>query len=327
MSKRLDGLRVLLLHPGFFLLGQGAASGLAALGADVTSWCTRPWTGVPFRAGLRIAPSAFQLAVTAALEQWLYRTRPPAFDLVLAVDGEGLSAKAIHLLRDRNPRARFLLYLADSVRNSPLCLRRAPAFDEVLSFDRADCDARPRWRYRPLFATREYWSQSAVRGDRGVSFVGSFHPERLEVLRKWTANCRTLRIEGEYLLATRGSLDRLRWLRGPRDADIAPLPRPLSAERSCAIYRMFGTVLDIHHPGQSGLTMRTVEALAAGCRLVTTNRRIMDEEFFDPDRISVIDRHDPLPDSAFLRAERHDVAPPLDGRFTVEGWAEEVVGV
>jgi hypothetical protein len=53
----------------------------------------------------------------------------------------------------------------------------------------------------------------------------------------------------------------------------------------------------------------------------------MDEEFFDPDRISVIDRYDPLPDSAFFRAERHDVAPPLDRRFTVEGWAEEVVGV
>ncbi len=280
---------------------------------------------IAFRAGLRVAPSVFEPVITSALERWLSRTRPPEFDLVLAVGVEGLSSKAVDLLRNRNPRARFLIYLADSIRNSPMCLRRCSAFDEVISFDRADCEAQPRWRYRPLFATSEYWSHGTV-GHRGVSFVGSFHPERLKVLRKWVSHCREISLDGEYLLAMRGWIDRLRWLRSSIDTGITPLTRPLSAEHACAIYRFHGTVLDIHHPLQTGLTMRTIEALAAGCRLVTTNRRVVEEAFFDPERIMVIDRFDPRPDPDFLRGQRSSVAPALPERFTVKGWAEEVVG-
>ncbi len=39
-------------------------------------------------------------------------------------------------------------------------------------------------------------------------------------------------------------------------------------------------VIDLSHPLQTGLTMRTFEALASGCHLLTTNTNIRFEDFF-----------------------------------------------
>ena len=326
MPLPLSGLRVLLLHPGFFALGSGAARGLELAGASVASWCTRPSTSPSYRAGLRLAPWLGQAHVTRALAKRFRQSIQGSFDVVIAVGGEGLAPRAVSFLRALNPRARFILYLFDSVANSPRCLPRVAAFDEVVSFDRADCESRPGWRYRPLFATEEYWQRGPV-GCRGVCFVGSYHAERIMVLRRWIAACHDRGIPGEYAVATRGWPDRLRWRPNRLDAGISRLGRPLSANECIAIYRAYGVVFDVHHPRQTGLTMRTLEALACGCRLVTTNPMIMRETFYDPERILVVDRSNPVPCIGFFLQPRASRVTPLDPRFTAAEWGKEVVGI
>ena len=266
-----------------------------------------------------------QRSVTRALKDWLHETSPGTFDLVLAVDGEGLDTEAIGLLRSRFSGARFVLYLVDSVRNSPLCLDRSQAFDEVVSFDRADCVAHPEWRYRPLFAPDEYWQPGPIRS-AGVAFVGSYHPERILVLRRWVARCRALGVLGDYSVLTRGWLDQLRWFPSHLDLDLSRIRRSLSADEACSRYRAFGTVLDIHHHHQTGLTMRTFEALACGCRLVTTNPMVVDEDFYDPEYVHVIDRVHPEPSLPFICRPLSASHPLCSRRYSAKGWALEVVG-
>ena len=41
-----------------------------------------------------------------------------------------------------------------------------------------------------------------------------------------------------------------------------------------SLYKESEVILDINHPGQNGLTMRTFEALGAGKKLITTNTEI-----------------------------------------------------
>lgn len=47
-------------------------------------------------------------------------------------------------------------------------------------------------------------------------------------------------------------------------------------------------VLDIPSEKQSGLTMRTMEALSVGCRLITTNKNIKQEPFYNEESIFII---------------------------------------
>jgi spore maturation protein CgeB len=65
-------------------------------------------------------------------------------------------------------------------------------------------------------------------------------------------------------------------------------------------YKRTVSVLDIELNIQSGLTMRTFEALGAGVKLITTNTKIIDEPFYDKNVAMVIDRINPDIDINFF---------------------------
>ncbi|MFM4774582.1 hypothetical protein ACEUD0_01840 [Aeromonas veronii] len=44
-------------------------------------------------------------------------------------------------------------------------------------------------------------------------------------------------------------------------------------------------VIDINHPSQVGLTIRTFEIIAAGKKLITTNKNVMDYDFYNENNV------------------------------------------
>jgi hypothetical protein len=86
-------------------------------------------------------------------------------------------------------------------------------------------------------------------------------------------------------------------------------------------------VLDVTHPRQRGLTMRTLETLGASKKLVTTNASVADYDFYDSANIAVIDRHSPSIDADFLRSAYSPLAPSIVSRYSLSGWLCEVLGV
>ncbi|MEK5777604.1 lipopolysaccharide biosynthesis protein, partial [Acinetobacter nosocomialis] len=56
------------------------------------------------------------------------------------------------------------------------------------------------------------------------------------------------------------------------------------------LYAKSNIILDISHPGQSGLTMRTFEAIGAGKKLITTNTNIKEYPFYNANNIFIISR-------------------------------------
>lgn len=52
-------------------------------------------------------------------------------------------------------------------------------------------------------------------------------------------------------------------------------------------------LLDLNHKGRQGMTINCITALAHGQKLITTNKRIMDEPFYNPDMIYIMDENNP----------------------------------
>jgi hypothetical protein len=50
-------------------------------------------------------------------------------------------------------------------------------------------------------------------------------------------------------------------------------------------------VIDAEHPVQLGLTMRTIETLGAGRKLLTTNADVVNYDFYHPNNILVVNRN------------------------------------
>jgi hypothetical protein len=323
-SGALAGRRVLILHPAFFGVDVALASALRSMGAEVESWSTRPSNSASAKAMLRVVPGIAERGIARSLGSRISEIGSGSFDTVVVVKGEGISVAVLDSLRRRLPRAAFNAYFFDSVRNFPRVLQKLRCFDRILSFDPVDCLAHPTWIYRPLFASDCYW-QVESRGAESIYSLGSFHPERARVLSRFVAVERAAGIRSSHDLLFRGWIDRVRSIPVRVDPHVRIMRAPIPAEEAARRFGEHSAILDIHHPGQSGLTLRTFEALASGRKLITTNPAVRDHDFFDASRILVIDRNAPRVDADFLQSPPGGVTlARLPERYGVLVWAADL---
>jgi hypothetical protein len=247
---------------------------------------------------------------------------------VLVVKGEGLSLSAIRKLRKIMPNARFHLYLWDGIDNVPRATAIAPIFDNVSTFD-ADDARQFGWRYRPLFARNsseaparlnEYWVHDWV-------FVGSLHSDRYRILRNLVVTSTHLRsfvygfIPGKLLWWLRYLVDWSLWAPGSINISTTSL----SPEAVQQIVNEACAVIDIEHPNQRGLTMRSIETLMSHRKLITTNVHIRDTDLYDESRVCIIDRKNPIIPPKFLAASFRPLDPFVRERYSLNRWVDEVL--
>ena len=84
-------------------------------------------------------------------------------------------------------------------------------------------------------------------------------------------------------------------------------------------------VLDIQHPKQIGLTMRTIEMLGMNKKLITTNSTIKNYDFYNPNNICVIDRNDIKIDMNFLDTPYQAIKKDVYESYSLENWIKSVL--
>ena len=102
---------------------------------------------------------------------------------------------------------------------------------------------------------------------------------------------------------------------------------PMSAADVARITSQSRAVLDVEHPRQRGLTMRTIETLLAGNKLLTTNNHLLDCDLYDASRAQIIDRNAPRIDPAFLDQAVKPISQELRDRYSCEAWAKELIDI
>jgi hypothetical protein len=99
----------------------------------------------------------------------------------------------------------------------------------------------------------------------------------------------------------------------------------MSAETISQHYNESAAILDIEHPNQSGLTMRTFEVIASGKKLVTTNKKIVEHDFYEPARICVIDRESPRIPEEFLEVPTPSLSDEFIAYHSLRGWVSDIL--
>ena len=90
------------------------------------------------------------------------------------------------------------------------------------------------------------------------------------------------------------------------------------------LYAKSNVILDISHPGQSGLTMRTFEAIGAGKKLITTNADIKNYPFYNSNNIYVISRSQIILDRKFFFEKYNPLNQELYDKCSIDGWIEDI---
>lgn len=226
------------------------------------------------------------------------------FDYVLVRNGHQLSVEFLKKLRSSNPKARFINFHWDSI--SPLYnyLHIIPYFDKVFSFDMKDCQTFPEINYLPLFFL-DFYGEFRKNGsgklfDIDLLFIGTWKSERYHRIKLTEELCRKhgLRFYFYLHLPFMYQMDLIRRNRIiPKQAKC----KTLSIKEILGLFSRTNTIIDFHSSYQSGLTIRTFEALGAGKKLITTNKNILKEPFYNPEFIRVIDVNNFQLDVDFIR--------------------------
>ncbi|MFJ2486547.1 hypothetical protein [Pseudomonas sp. NPDC087639] len=83
-------------------------------------------------------------------------------------------------------------------------------------------------------------------------------------------------------------------------------------------------ILDISKPGQAGLSFRFFEAMASRKKVITTNKSVVDYDFYNPANILVIDEANPLIPEHFITSPYVDVPVQIYEKYTLLGWTRTV---
>lgn len=327
---RFDGKRLLFVAPPFFGYYKEIISEIQSRGGIVDWLPDRPLDHPIGKAITRFAPKLVSHVADRTYNNLLEDYGASSYSYVLVINGQTLSAKFLKSLRASYPGALFILYMWDSVANRRHISSNFAFFDRVLSFDPADAHCYG-LRLRPLFFTPQFSDpHPCAPFSYDLSLVGTAHTDRYDVVSRLSHNLPPSTQTFWYM-----------YLQAPWVFYVYRLLKPsmrhsridefrfttLSIPAVNDIFMSSRAVLDITHPRQRGLTIRTLEALGASKKLVTTNDAVSEYDFYDPANIAVIDRRSPSIDPDFLCSAYSPLVPSIVSRYSLAGWLDEVLGI
>lgn len=327
-SLDLKNKKILLICPIFFGYEYSIKDTLIEAGASVHHLSDRPYKNQLLRALTNTFPAVSQyLTEHFYYRKHLKRATEVVFDYVLVINGQTCSGSLIQWLRKSCSQAKFLLYFWDSVANRPDSLTLARCFDKVFTFDPAD-SKRNNWIFRPLFFTADYaFPTQAKEHKYGLSFIATAHTDRFSVSRKVfqqvEKNFRVFKYL--YLQAPWVYFAYKITSKTVSDASFGDFNfAPLDKKNIRQVFDDSLCVLDIEHPKQLGLTIRTFEALGAGKKLLTTNQSVRDYDFYNAQNILTIDRNSPFIPLDFLNTPYVPIPEAIYAKYSIDGWLHEI---
>jgi hypothetical protein len=322
----LSGKRILFISIGFYDYEASIVHRLRELGAVVHAFLDRPMAvrqGV-LRASLAGAGIDLLELTRRHQRDIMRRSGDTRYDYVLIIKAEDLMLDFLQELRDRQAAASFILYQWDSLARVPGIEERLGFFDRMLTFDRKDSAANPRFLFRPLFFRED--TQAGGRQqprDDGVDlcFIGWLHSDRLEMIRRLQAEARSRGMSFfVYLYTGLRTALKLALDKNGRDVHVRPLPYP----KLLGWYRRTAVIVDLPHALQSGLTMRAIEAIGHGNKLLTSAVDVVNYDFYSEDNVHVMHAGDTELDPRFIRTPAVPYPPAVRRRYSLDGWIRDV---
>lgn len=331
IGSPIAGKKILFFSPAFFGYEDKIADKMRELGAKVDAFNVRSVTKAWERAILKVNPQIFDRKTEKYYADIYSRIRKTDYDYVLFVKCDMPTKRVLHNFRMRFKNAKFCLYMWDSVKNIPNVEKKFEYFDYISSFDRKDCKNYEQLHFRPLYYCDQYKKEPRTECfEYDICFIGTIHSDRWKILKeiKKQAENRGLRLYYYPYLQSK-SIYWIYKLTKPefRDTDISQFKfEKISSEETAEKVDKSKVIIDIQHPDQSGLTIRTIEMLGMNKKLMTTNEDIVNYDFYDENNIQVIDRRRPrigdTIDGAFVT-----LSEDLYNNYSIESWIYEVLGI
>ncbi len=317
--------RILFVSPPFFNYYKYISDELTSMGAIVHYYDERNHPSSVEKIIYRTVPQMLISKVRNYYSGIIEKEKDFHPDYVLFNSPESVDELSIKRMRQAFPEAKFILYMWDSLENKN-AKNVYQFFDRIFSFDQNDC-RKYHMTFRPLFYIKTMQAQRVDSYKYDFSFVGTIHSDRAEILYKLKQYCDEHGLTYYYYLYIPGNL--LYTLRKATDGYVRKLEKyihlePTDKKTIAEISENTRCVIDINHPKQTGLTMRTIEMLGMHQKILTTNQNVKDYDFYEPGNQLVISRDEIKIDKDLLAKPYTDVPEDVYEKYSIHSFVMDI---
>ncbi len=319
--EELKGKRILLLYAKFFNYDTIVRNKLVEMGAVVDLYDARAELNVYEKALIKVYKGEFWHKLRKYHKSLQENLKGNVYDIVFT--NSYLPVETIEGYRKAFPKAELVLYLDDSVANTKNVENTFAFYDKVMTFDRED-SKRYGIGFLPLYFEDSYRKQDAVEKKYDLCFVGTIHSDRLKIIESLEDYCEKNSLSFfRFCFLQSRFMYFFYWLTKKEFRTKSPSYfsyKPLSSSEVADIILHSKAILDIQHPKQTGLTMRTIETLGAGKKLITTNKDIVNYDFYTSRNIAMIQRENPVIDADFWTMDYEILDEEVFNKYSLTNW-------
>lgn len=326
-----SGKKILLLAPAFFGYEMKIKSKLEQMGAYVDLYDERSVTKAINRALLKYVPDIYNSKTKKYYDSIISQNLEKNYHFVFIVKCDMITNEILEKLRNNYNNAVFCLYLWDSIKNIKGVTGKFKYFDRVLSFDRQDANSNPLIKFRPLFYTDDYKKEETYleHYKYDITFCGTIHSDRYKVIKEVIEKCSKLKMKYYMFCYLQSKFVYYIYKLIKKEfrhsnKEFFSFDKKASKEISDIIDNS-KIILDIQHPNQTGLTIRTIEMIGMNKKLITTNAEIKHYDFYHPNNILVIDRNNIRIPIEFLEAKYEKLDVDIYRKYSIEAWINDIL--
>lgn len=330
LSEQLKNKNILLLSVKTFNYEHIIAEQLRSHGAKVDYYDERPSNSIAVKGLIRLRRAVYQRTINKYYNRILLNCTSIQYDYLFVIRGEVVPAFFLQQFKNHQPNCTLIFYTWDSFSNNPHPEKNLEYYHKAFTFDSGDAKIH-NIGFRPLFYHNAY-SQISQLEDKtyeyDLLFIGTAHSDRYKIsntLMQWCAD-NSLSSFAYYYIQSRAVYFYKKWFDPTfKEFEFNKLSfQSLTIHETLSLYKQSKIILDINHPGQKGLTMRTFETLAAGRKLITTNPEVKKYPFYSSNNIFIIDRDKPEVQLDFFTTKFEAISKELLFRMSIDGWLESL---
>lgn len=327
--------KLLLIAPVFFGYYKDIIKEATRLGYDVDYICDTPNNSNFFKAVERVN----RQLVRNKVKQYFNKTVLPQiynkkYDNVLLIGGMTFSftPEMIERIRLLNTNAIFSLYQWDSEKNLPYVTGIHRFFDKIFTFDRNDVHNKSIYKFLPLFYNPMYEKIGKITVNSfkyDCMYVGTAHPKKFYDINRMSESLKSV-YPKQFIYQYMPS--KLKYIYHKLSAPEYKAARysqfetrKLSPNKLKEIIIESKCILDAPQSGQTGLTIRTIECLGAKRKLITTNKDVVNYDFYRPENIYVYDGKIDISND-FFKKDYQDIDDKIYKKYSLKNWLRILLG-
>jgi hypothetical protein len=325
LKDNIKDKKIIIICPKYFQYEQKIVNRLINLGAIVFYIDERPNNTSLSKIFIRLFPFLYSIKINSYYNKKIKGMIP--CDIVVVINPECLTLNILNQIKIVTKASKYILYMWDSFSNKKYARKLIPFFDKTLTFDPDDAE-KLQLVFRPLFFYFGKRNEKIYQEMIDMSFVGTGHSDRVKIIEIIKKQCKDLKLRYSFYLYLQSPLIYLfHKITNKSFKDIKNTYfhyKPITYNDYINISKISKVIIDIEHPKQKGLTMRTFEVLGNKKKLITTNSTIRNYDFYNDFNILIIDRIKPSITQEFIERKYQEISEELFYKYSIDGWLEDI---